>query len=188
MSRSFTLAQLDPEEIHQLTTLQAANLKSMISEEMAEKQGFLTFQYTPETISAMMAAMPQPIAKSSGHLVGYALATSLEVCRNNPLLNPAVVLSDTLHFKGKRLSTQRYYVMGQICVADSHRGAGIFDALYQMHKSLFENTFDCVVTEIATTNKRSLAAHTRVGFQPLHIYNDGSTDWQIVVWDWTMKN
>jgi len=34
---------------------------------------------------------------------------------------------------------------------------------------------------------RSLRAHERVGFEPIHRYRDGVDEWVIVAWDWSKR-
>jgi hypothetical protein len=89
-----------------------------------------------------------------------------------------------LEYDGKPLSEQRYYVMGQICVAQTHRGQGIFDGLYAEHKRQLSGEFDLCVTEIAVRNTRSTRAHERVGFRTIHTHEDHIDLWNIVAWDW----
>ena len=95
-----------------------------------------------------------------------------------------VDLSEGLRLGSKPLSEKRYYIMGQICVGATLRGQGAFDALYEKHRSLFADEYECIVTEIAENNLRSMAAHKRVGFQQVHLYFDGGTNWNVVLWDW----
>jgi L-amino acid N-acyltransferase YncA len=56
--------------------------------------------------------------------------------------------------------------------------------LYQEHKDVFKYQFKAVVTEIASDNARSLAAHRRVGFETIHTEFDEAhgKEWQIVAW------
>ena len=136
----------------------------------------------------MMKYMPQPVAKANGRIVGYALATSLEASLENKLLKPLAELCETLEIENARLCEQRYYIMGQICVSEGWRGTGVFDALYQKHRELFANSYDCVVTEISQSNFRSLVAHLRTGFQTIHQYSDAETDWNIVQWAWKTRS
>ena len=75
--------------------------------------------------------------------------------------------------------------MGQICIHKNYRGQGLFDALYQKHRTLHETEFDCLITSISTRNHRSLRAHERVGFKILNTYKETTEEWVTVVWDWS---
>ena len=48
----------------------------------------------------------------------------------------------------------------------------------------YAERFELLVTEISTRNQRSLRAHARVGFEPVHRYRDDVDEWEIVAWDW----
>jgi hypothetical protein len=80
---------------------------------------------------------------------------------------------------------QRYYVMGQVCVAKSWRGTGVFDHLYAAHRKHLHGRFDACVTEISVRNTRSLKAHMRVGFEELERYRDATDEWVVVIWSWS---
>lgn len=172
------------QEVDSLLLLLSANLKTNITAEEGAAQGFLTFCYTKQEIKGMMKEMPQPVVKNGERIEAYALACTKQVCLGHSLLLPMVRLSESLQWRGQELSGLRYYVMGQICVGASLRGQGAFDALYEAHRSLFSEQYDCVMTEIAEDNLRSMAAHKRVGFHVVHQYFDGETNWNMVLWDW----
>ncbi len=182
--QSFTPGILLSSEMEDLLALQRSNLIQHISEQTANGQGFLTFEYTTPVLEIMMADMAQPVIKANTSIAGYALATSCKAGMAIPLMKPLVELTQQLFFEGKSLAQLKHYFMGQICIHEDFRGKGLFDALYAQHKALFAKDFDCLVTEIATANKRSLAAHARVGFQQVHTYTDNGKSWEVVVWDW----
>jgi ribosomal protein S18 acetylase RimI-like enzyme len=171
-------------EMEELLALGRSNLIQHIADQTATSQGFLTFEYTIPVIEIMMADMVQPVIKADNRLAGYALATSCDAGMAIELMRPLVALTEQLNFENKPLAEHHYYFMGQICVHEDYRGQGVFDLLYTLHKTLFAKDFDCLVTEIATANKRSLAAHKRVGFQQIHSYVDNGKSWEVVVWDW----
>jgi hypothetical protein len=57
----------------------------------------------------------------------------------------------------------------EICIAAGFRGIGIVDGLYRAMAETYGDRFDFTVTEVAARNTRSLRAHARVRFQPLHV-------------------
>ena len=71
--------------------------------------------------------------------------------------------------------------MGQICVAKSHRGQGVFRKLYQTMQEKLPEGFDTIITEVDGKNKRSLAAHTAIGFQELKRYYALDKEWVIII-------
>jgi hypothetical protein len=78
----------------------------------------------------------------------------------------------------------KYYVMGQICVAENYRGQGVFDGLYQKHREKYSSQFDLLITEVSKRNTRSMKAHERVGFKTVHSFRDHTDEWNIILWDW----
>ncbi|WPB80481.1 GNAT family N-acetyltransferase [Archangium violaceum] len=169
------------EELEQILQLQAANLRDHVSAEQAVSQGFLTVAHTLDVLERMHALAPSVIAKDGETLVGYALVMPVEARAFVPILEPMFQLLETLSWRGRPLSEYRYYVMGQVCVAEAWRGQGVFDALYREHRASYGARFDCTVTEVATRNTRSMRAHLRAGFEPIKTYRDATDEWAVVV-------
>lgn len=182
---SFTIAILKKSEITALLQLQSDNLKINLDPQTIDSQGFVSFVYTPNIIEAMMQEEPQIVVKDNNLIIGYALTTTLSYGETLTLMKPLVQLSRTLSFKNTPLSQLKYYIMGQVCVRTGYRGIGVFDSLYEGHKQFLSLKYDCVITEIADDNKRSLAAHRRLGFQTIHEYFDETSQkhWHVVLWD-----
>jgi hypothetical protein len=174
--------------LEQILKLQSENLKTVLNAATQKEQGFLTVQHTLEKLQTLSEALPQVIAKgSTNSLEGYALAMPPAFGHVIPELSAMYRLFSQISYKHSALDTYRYYVMGQICVAETSRGFGVFDGLYMHHKSVFESQFDLIVTEVSLKNSRSLRAHQRVGFETIHEYYDASNDdtWAVVLWDWS---
>jgi GNAT superfamily N-acetyltransferase len=126
---------------------------------------------------------PTVIIKDGDKVVAYALTMLIECRQLMPDLEPMFALLDTLSWKNKPLNDHRFYVMGQICIAKACRGQGLFEQLYEHHKKIFQPRFDLFITEISTRNHRSLRAHEKVGFKPIHTHRDKLDEWRIVAWD-----
>jgi GNAT superfamily N-acetyltransferase len=182
---NFTTAQTD-DDIYQILALQALNLTKNISFETAESQGFVTVIHDFPLLSRMNNAIPQIIAKDNDKVVGYALVMPESFRNDIPALTAMFTMLDTLDYHDKQIKDFKYYAMGQICVAESHRGKGVFDGLYAKHKELLSEKFELCITEIAKRNTRSLAAHKRVGFEIIHEYFDEAHPelWEVVLWNW----
>ena len=171
-------------EIIQLLDLQRVNLPKNISKATALEQGFVTVQHNFELLKAMNEAIPQVIAKDGNKVIGYALVMLPNFAELIPVLQPMFDLFSTIDYKGKKVSAAKYYVMGQVCVGESHRGLGVFDALYHKHRDLYSTDYEVCITEIAERNARSIRAHERVGFQTIHTFKDETELWNVVAWDW----
>ena len=174
-------------ELQQILTLQTANLKYQLSETTQQSQGFLTVQHTLAQLLALNQDLPQIIAKADQQLIGYALAMSADSKGRVPELQSMFDVFDALQYQGKPLSAYGYYVMGQICVHADYRGKGIFRGLYETHKTLFSHNFELCITEISSSNERSIRAHAQLGFETIHTYNDELDEWHIAIWDFAKQ-
>jgi len=56
--------------------------------------------------------------------------------------------------------------------------------LYQKHREVYSNQYDFILTEISTSNLRSLKAHEKMGFETIYTYQDSVDEWNVVVWNW----
>jgi L-amino acid N-acyltransferase YncA len=178
----YTHAQTD-DDLRQILDLQRQNLKTRLSERDRQQQGFVTVHHSLEQLRLMQGTCPQVVARQQGRVVGYALAMLPRLGTLLPDLLPMFAILDQVPWRGKYLADYRYYVMGQVCVAEGSRGQGIFDGLYQQHNLLYSPDYDLLVTEISTSNPRSQRAHERVGFRTLLTHRDHVDEWNIVAWE-----
>jgi GNAT superfamily N-acetyltransferase len=167
-------------ELEQILALQRANQPGRLSSEEIAADGFVTVEHTLDLLKRMHAIVPSIVARENGSVVGYALVMPVECRPFIPILEPMFQRLDSLG-----VSRQRFYVMGQVCIGKPWRGKGVFDLLYQAHRRHLRGRFDCLVTEVAMRNTRSLRAHERVGFTVIDRYSDDTDDWAVIRWDWS---
>ncbi|MGA0558877.1 GNAT family N-acetyltransferase [Larkinella sp. VNQ87] len=182
---TLTLAQSDA-DLQGILALQRQNLRTVLTTDILNSQGFLTIEHDLPLLRRMNDAAPSIIAKDGAEVVGYSL-TMLPSFRDDiPMLTAMFDLLDNLTYQNRLLGDYAYVVMGQICVAKRFRGQGLFDGLYGKFREELAGTYALAVTEVAVRNRRSQRAHERVGFRKLHTYFDPSNgeDWDVVVWDW----
>ncbi|HEY8399681.1 MAG TPA: GNAT family N-acetyltransferase, partial [Cytophagaceae bacterium] len=173
------------EELQQILELQFANLSQNVSEQERLEQGFLSVQHTLEELREISGRYNHIIVKDGGRVVGFALVMLPEYRDSVETLRPMFDMIDEIHFQGRALREYNYFVMGQICIDKPYRGKGLFKGLYYKLKSEFDRSYSLLITEVATKNFRSTAAHRQVGFRSLKKYTapDG-IEWDIVYWDW----
>lgn len=171
-------------ELQQILALQEKNLLSNLSLDEKQEQGFLTVKHSLEQLQHMQEIAPHLLAKDGDQLAGYVLSMTMASRDLVPLLVSLFDQFDQLELWGKKVSEYRPMVVGQICVAKSHRGQGVFDALYSGFRESHGSHYDFAITSIALSNERSMAAHQRVGFQVLSEFEDKTQPWAIVYWDW----
>lgn len=167
------------EELEQIRTLQLQNSSQNISSEEKLQEGFVTVQHTIALLEQMNAACAHIVAKKEEKVVGFALVMLSNFRNEIEVLIPMFDRIDELIPKDKT-----YVVMGQICVDKNYRKQGIFRNLYQFYKEELQHKYDYLVTEIATTNLRSMQAHDSIGFKVICIYEEDGIEWNIILWDW----
>lgn len=179
-----TIVTTEP-EIDQIIQLSLYNSKEALTTQEKEKEGFISWYYTSDLLRQMHQLSPSVIIKDGNILAGYALVAFREAAQFHEDLKAMVAQLDQLHYNNKKLSDYRYYVMGQVCVHKAYRGKGLLSILYQKHKELFLGKFDFVITEISSSNFRSLKAHEKIGFKTIYTYADSMDEWKVVLWDWS---
>ncbi|WP_036380414.1 GNAT family N-acetyltransferase [Muricauda sp. MAR_2010_75] len=164
------------QELEQILELQQENLIKSLSSEDWEKEGFLTVEHSMEILKAMNDKCGHIIAVENGGVIGYALCMHPVFADSIDVLRPMFIeINKVIQH------ANNYMVMGQICVAKSHRGKGVFRNLYLTMKNRLPEGFDKIITEVDGKNKRSLAAHAAVGFKTLKIYPSGEKEWHLII-------
>lgn len=172
------------EELFQIHELNQQNLKQNLDKEARYRKGFVTWLYSIELLQKMHNLSPSIIVKDDTKVVGYALTTLKEAKSFHPDLDIMFRNLQSVQYKNRALSSYGFYCIGQICVSEEYRGKGIVNMLYQKHKEVYGKHYDFLLTEISTSNSRSLKAHQRIGFQTIYTYKDAMDEWNVVVWDW----
>jgi predicted GNAT family N-acyltransferase len=175
---TYKRAKID-EELQQILKLQQSNFSSSISEEEKTKEGFVTVQHDFDILKSMNEKCQHIIAIHDHKVIGYALSMVKELQEKIEVLKPMFQEIE------KHIESQSsYLVMGQICVDKEFRKKGVFRGMYAFMRQELHQQYDLLITEIDSSNKRSIDAHYAVGFKQLHTYYANNQDWEIVVWDW----
>jgi hypothetical protein len=182
----YTHATTD-DELRQILALQTLNQTRNTPADYQREQGFVTVTHALPQLQAFCRVAPQIIAKQDDTVIGYALTMPPALRNGAPELISLFDEIDKLTYADKPLAEYRYYVMGQVCVAEAQRGLGVFDGLYATHRAYFQADYDLCVTDIATRNTRSMRAHARVGFRVIHEFADSLDHWAVVVWDFSKE-
>ena len=165
--------------------LQKSNLRKGLTAHEIESQGFVTVDHTYEILEDLNKHERHIIAKDKSKVIGYVLAMTKHSKFDIPILLPMFQEFDKTFYKEKFISDYNYIIVGQVCVDKNYRGKGIFDNCYNSYMNHYRGKYDFAITEIASTNLRSLNAHKRIGFEEVHSYfGPDNTEWIIVIWDW----
>ncbi|MEP3208972.1 MAG: GNAT family N-acetyltransferase [Maribacter sp.] len=165
-------------ELEQILALQKKNAIASISATEKEIEGFITVLHTYEILKKMNDACPHIIAKDGDSVVGYALVMLKEFRDEISVLSAMFETAATL------LGDKNYLAMGQICISKEYRKQGIFRGMYTYYKEELQGEYDCLLTEVATENSRSLSAHLNVGFETIKTQISNGTSWELICWDW----
>ncbi|UII78060.1 GNAT family N-acetyltransferase [Flagellimonas sp. CMM7] len=163
-------------QLEQILALQQQNLPKNLSAKEKEQEGFLTVEHSLGSLKEMNDECPHIIALEHGKVVGYAL------CMHPKFASLIEVLKPMFH-EINRLTQNNcnYMVMGQICVSKEYRGKGVFRGLYSTMKEKLPKGFDTIITEVDAKNKRSLHAHSAVGFIELKRYSSKGKEWSLTL-------
>jgi ribosomal protein S18 acetylase RimI-like enzyme len=162
-------------ELEEILELQKQNLPNQLTKQEIEKEGFLTISHTLDLLTRMNAMYPHIIAKSKNKVVGYALCMHPSFSKEIPVIQS--MFKEIRQFLSK---DESFMVMGQICVDKEYRGQGIFRGLYAAMKNAVSGNFNYIITEVDSTNIRSLNAHYAVGFTLLKTYSADDKIWKLI--------
>ncbi len=162
------------EEIEEIIQLQRDNLFEAVSAQERLQQGFVTVQHSINQLKDWHKKKPHTIAVSNGQVIGYAISMLREYREQVPVLVPMFEKIDQ-----NVPSSLKYIVMGQICIHKAYRGKGIFRGLYQKMKTSCSE-YDWIITEVDTSNIRSMNAHKAIGFQELISYESNHQTWSLI--------
>ena len=172
-------------DLEGIVALQKANLAQHLTQEEIKTQGFVTVHHSLEELKKLNDHEKHIIAKDNEDVVGYVLAMTKQSKFDLPILIPMFNEFENILYKNKIIADYNYIVAGQVCIHKAFRGLGIVDNCYAAYKKHYGDKYDFVITEIATTNLRSLHAHKRIGFTEIHSYTAPDKEkWIIVLWDW----
>jgi len=169
------------EELKGILVLQKSNLKESLESEEIDQEGFVTLNHDLGTLSLMNSYEKQIIATNNGSVIGYALVMVKDLKNHIPVLMPMFDMLETIEYKSKIISESKYYIMGQVCIDKDYRGKGIFAKLYEKHKLEMASKYDYCITEVSNSNKRSMRAHEKVGFENIHSFSDATDTWKILL-------
>lgn len=169
-------------ELEQILALQLSNHKSTVSKEVAQKEGFVTVMHDLAILQKMNTPHPHIIAKDGDDVIGYAIVMETKWRNEVEELEPMFGYIDSIDFKGAPLKDLSYFTMGQVCIHENYRGQGVFTGLYETMAKAMSPHYDYILTEVSSSNHRSLRAHEKVGFEVVDRYFSGD-NWVVILWD-----
>jgi len=158
--------------LKEIIDLQKRNHPSILSPEERSSQGYVTLKHDVELLKKLGRNHGHTIALDENKVVGFALFTSKDDLELLPALKPIIDAIENVEIEGVPTNNLDYFIMGQICIAKSHRGQGLFRGLYDHLHTRLSDHFDYDITVIYETNSRSIRAHGNYGFRQFHKVDD----------------
>lgn len=172
------------QELIGLKKLQTNNLRRIIGEEEAMKEGFVTSEYELSLLQQMHEIHPSIIVKEDDEVVAYTIVTNKAVFGYHAELDHLFNTLDATLYNGALLKNSNYILIGQVCVGKTHRGQGWVPKMYDYYKNLHAKKYPYLVTDISQANKRSIRMHQKIGFETIGVIEQVGEGWDIVLWDW----
>ena len=174
----------DKEELVGIKRLQSENLKGNLTVEEMEQEGFLTAEYTLDFLEELHAIEPSIIAVENDKVIGYALVVTKKSIGHHPLLDDLFAQVDGYSFNGNDLRETDYVLVGQLCVAKTHRGIGVVQGMYDFYRKALWRKYAYCVTDVDEKNPRSIKSHLKTGFEILGTIAYSGNRFYVVIWDW----
>lgn len=171
-------------ELTGIQRLQGINLKKNLTAAEIEKEGFVTAEYSVEFLQLLHNTSPSVIAVDGEMVVGYALVALRSTAQHHELLADLFEKIDNAIYQGSMLRDSNYVVVGQLCVHKDYRGFGLVQSMYTYYKECLSPEFDYCITDVASTNPRSLKAHQKTGFQVIDTLHFNGQEFDLILWDW----
>lgn len=168
------------QDFKKVVELQNANLVSVLTEHEKE-DGFLSGGFNEVQYAEMSRDGFVIVAYESDELIGFLGVGSLEFNRSYPLPAAMIEKLSSITYKGKTLDQYRLCLAGPVCVSKSHRGKGIFQAMYSEMQNNTSTDVDLIATLISTSNQRSLAAHEKVGLERIGNFEHDGRSFHLLV-------
>ena len=173
------------EQLEGILLLQKENLANGLTKEELQTQGFVTVKHSYAQLQKLNDIEKHIIAIDDEKVIGYVLAMTQQSKFELPILIPMFKIFSAILYKHKIITDHNFIVVGQVCISINYRGKGVFYKCYEEYKNYYKTKYDFAITEIASTNVRSLSAHKKIGFEVIHTYESpDKTIWIIVLWDW----
>ena len=145
-------------DLEGILSLQKANLTEGLTTDEIKNQGFVTINHTYEQLEKLNEYEKHIIAKDGDKVIGYTLAMTKKSKFDIPVIIPMFNIFSKITYAGKQIADHNYIVVGQVCIDKGYRGQGVFDKCYAAYKKHYQDKYDFAITEIASTNIRSLNA------------------------------
>lgn len=166
--------------LRQILQLQAENLEAALADGEIQSEGYVTVNHDYNLLAQLADPQGHTVALEDNMVVGYALVMMPRFGKKIDVLLTMFESFENCSWRGRPLTETAFHVMGQVCIAKSHRGRGLFRGLYDHQRVSMAGISDVIITEVAARNVRSLNAHLAIGFEPILEFSDDQEHWHII--------
>lgn len=173
-------------ELVQVHKLLEENLKQNLSYQERKQQGFITINYSLNSLIKLNKITPTIVATNGSKVIGYALSANRKCKGLDRFLDMLIAEIDRTFYNKDLLCKSDYLVVGQLCVAKAYRRRGISQKIYQEFKQEFHQTHPYCLTGVDTLNKGSIESHKKCGFRVLKQLKCCGLNsiGYLLIWDW----
>tara|TARA_B110000014_G_C20055716_1_gene549456 strand:+ start:46 stop:612 length:567 start_codon:yes stop_codon:yes gene_type:complete len=175
-------------DLLQIRELNQNNLINNLSRKDELEYGFVTLNYNMELLKDVNKIQKSIVARDNDKIVGYAIVIDKTVYGLHKLFDDLIDRLSTISFNSKKLKNVNYALVGQLCIKKEYRGMDIVKKIYDFYKKEYSKKYQYLITDIDEKNKRSLSAHLKIGFQIIDNFSWGDSNWNIILWNWKLKN
>lgn len=176
----------DKSELAQVHKLLQENLKQNLSYQERKQQGFITINYSLNSLIKLNKITPTIVATDGNKVIGYALSANRNCTGLDKFLDMIIAEVDRTFYNKNLLLESNYVMVGQLCVAKAYRRRGVSQKIYQEFKQEFHQTHPYCLTGVDVLNKGSIKSHKKCGFRVLKQLKCCGLNsiGYLLIWDW----
>lgn len=157
--RSVRVRPLRAEDVAWVQPLYAANSRDALTPEQRAEHGFVQGRMSDQALRARLDGPGSVVAEVDGRPAGVLLTSLAEGAPDGPPVRTV----ETARAAG----VQDFYLYGPALVAESARGRGVLRAMAEHVLTATAAAHRAAVAFVEDENTASMAAHTRLGWEPV---------------------
>lgn len=152
------IERASPEDYPGILQLQAANYVGRLSAR-ERGGGFLSAEFTAQQIADMAEQQVIMVARERKQVLGFVCGSGPDFKQQPPAVARMVREFDHVDYRGRRLSSYRWFLYGPVCIDRAQRGRGLLRKLCQALIEEVSGKYEVGVALVDDENVHSLEAH-----------------------------
>lgn len=185
----YEIALADEHDLPKILKLQEANSSTVVPKEVQPQMGFVTLRTSEDLLRDINARIGITVARLNDEPVGYMMPMAMDQIVGVELFDSFVAEFNNIPLYeypsiADCVADGRVCMGGQVCIDPEHRGRGLIEAMAAHAMPRVMRCFDFVISEIDTTNARSVLVHIRkLRFDSIGFYQAGGKTWMVIAKD-----